>query len=117
MEGFRGRAFELQGSARLTHSLTCLVVGEHEYNPGAGAFLATQQRGHSHDNGPTRIEPCHALLSRLRERYLDNQEHPVLKNATVLLFGLALLAQASELPDPVQFNHAASELLAHALSC
>lgn len=102
-------------SERLTNSPTCLVVEEHDYSPMLDRALQRGKGAGPRQRRVLELNPGHSLVSRLRERHQENQEDPILKNAAGLLFGLALLAEGSELPDPVQFNQAASEVLARAV--
>ena len=102
-------------SARLTISPVCLVVEEHDYSPMLERVLQKGQARGPKQRRVLELNPKHPLISRMRERYLDSSQDPMLKNAAQLLFGLALLAEGSELPDTMRFNRAASELLAQAV--
>ncbi len=104
-------------SARLTHSPACLVVEEHDYSPMLERALRQGKRSGPRQRRVFELNPGHPFVSRLRGHHRENQADPILKNAAWLLFGLALLAEGSELPDPVRFNHAAFEMLSCAISC
>ena len=98
-------------TTRLTTSPVCLVVEEHDYSP-----LLERALQHAKGSGPKQrrvfeLNPKHALISRIHQRYVANPQDPVLHNAAEVLFGLALLLEGSELADPVAFNHATTELL------
>jgi molecular chaperone HtpG len=57
------------------------------------------------------LNPNHPLITRMRQRQTSTPDDPILHNAAELLLGLSLLAEGSELPDPVRFSRAASEVL------
>ena len=57
------------------------------------------------------LNPKHALIERMRQRQSQSEADPLLDNAAELLLGLSLLAEGSELPDPLRFNRAATEVL------
>jgi molecular chaperone HtpG len=96
-------------TTRLTTSPVCLVVEEHDYSP-------MLERALHAGNAPKQrrvfeLNPKHSLVSRIQQRYAADPQDSVLRNAAEVLFGLALLAEGSELPNPVGFNRAATELL------
>jgi len=57
------------------------------------------------------LNPRHALISRMHERFASAADDPLVANAAEVLFGLALLQEGSPLADPVRFNRAATEVL------
>jgi len=57
------------------------------------------------------LNPKHPLISRMQQRHAADPQDGVLRNAADVVFGLALLAEGSELPDPVRFSRAATEVL------
>ena len=57
------------------------------------------------------LNPRHPLVSRMQQRHGADAADSVLRDAAELVFGLALLAEGSELPDPVRFSRAATEVL------
>ena len=50
------------------------------------------------------LNPNHDIFVKMRERFKHNSEDCVLEEYADLLFGYALLAEGSELPNPVKFN-------------
>jgi molecular chaperone HtpG len=48
---------------------------------------------------------------RMQQRQAATPDDPMLTSAADMVLGLALLAEGSELPDPVRFSRAASDLL------
>jgi molecular chaperone HtpG len=74
---------------------------------------ALQQRtsGEPRQKRVLELNPQHLLISRMHQRYAADPQDSVLRNAADLVFGLALLAEGSELPDPVRFSRAAMDVL------
>jgi len=58
------------------------------------------------------LNPTHPLLEKLQARFQLDNDDPHLKTYAELLFGYGLLAEGSELPDPVRFNTHLVELMA-----
>jgi molecular chaperone HtpG len=98
-------------STRLTTSPACLVVEEHDYSPMLERVLQKGKGGGPKQRRVLELNPKHPLIARLHDRQAANAEDPLLGNAAELVFGLAVLAEGSELPDPVRFNKAATEVL------
>jgi molecular chaperone HtpG len=98
-------------SSRLTTSPACLVVEEHDYSPMLERVLQKGKGGGPKQRRVLELNPKHALIERLRKRQAANAEDPLVGNTADLVFGLAVLAEGSELPDPVRFNRAATEVL------
>jgi len=98
-------------SSRLTTSPACLVVEEHDYSPMLERVLQKGKGGGPKQRRVLELNPTHPLITRLHDRQAANAEDPLLANAAELVFGLAVLAEGSELPDPVRFNRAATEVL------
>jgi molecular chaperone HtpG len=98
-------------SSRLTTSPACLVVEEHDYSPMLERVLQKGKGGGPKQRRVLELNPKHPLVQRLHERQAANAEDPLLGNAAEVVFGLAVLAEGSELPDPVRFNRAATEVL------
>ena len=53
-----------------------------------------------------------AAVAELWERFEQNQGDPAIEDYAHLLFGYGLIAEGSELEDPVRFNKAMSDLMA-----
>jgi molecular chaperone HtpG len=50
------------------------------------------------------LNPNHDVFEKMHERFKRNSADDALDECADLLFGYALLAEGSELPDPVKFN-------------
>jgi len=101
-------------SERLTNSPSCLVVEEHDYSPSMERKLRRGRTG-PYPRRVLELNPQNLVVSRLRERHAKNAQDPLLHDAAGLLFGLALLAEGSELPYPIQFHRSASEMFSRAI--
>ena len=55
--------------------------------------------------------PGHPIVARLHDRYQANNEDPSLDRSIELLFEMALIAEGSEIADPVRLKNTVLELL------
>ena len=99
-------------STRLTASPVCLVSGEHDLSPRLERLMK-QARGGSGQLQKRIMElnPAHPILASLKSRFEADAEDPLLADYAQLLLGQALLAEGSELPDPVGFSKRVAELM------
>ena len=100
---------------RLTTSPVCLVGEEHDYSPQLERLLQKGQGGGPKQRRVMELNPKHELLNKMFDRFQKNKEDPVLGNYADLLFGYALLAEGSELPDPVRFNRLVADMMVQML--
>jgi len=96
-------------SSRLTASPVCLVGADHDYSPQMERLL-------NHGNGHKQrrimeLNPTHPILIKLHEHFQNDKEDPLIGDYAELLFGYGLLAEGSELPEPVVFNQRLNELM------
>jgi len=98
-------------SARLTTSPACLVVEEHDYSPMLERALQQMKSGETKQKRVLELNPKHPLIARMQQRHAADAQDSVLRNAADVVFGLALLAEGSELPDAARFSRAATEVL------
>ena len=98
-------------SSRLTTSPVCLVVEDNEFSPVLERALRKVQEKTPAQKRVMELNPKHPLVQRMRERQAANPGDAILVNAADLLWGLALLAEGSELTDPAKFSRAATEVL------
>ena len=61
------------------------------------------------------LNPQHEIFTRLQERFREQQDDASLKDYAELLLGYALLAEGSELPEPVRFNQLLSNQITQTL--
>ena len=106
---------EVRLSARLTASPVCLVSGEFDMSPQLERMMKQAQGG----DGPLskrimEINPGHPILEAMKARHEADAEDAVLVDYARLLFGQALLAEGSALPDPGDFSRLVAELMVRA---
>ncbi|MCB1055706.1 MAG: molecular chaperone HtpG, partial [Acidobacteria bacterium] len=100
---------------RLTTSPVCLVGAEHDYSPQMERLLQKGKGGGPKQRRIMELNPEHEILRRLQKRFESDPADPKIKDYAELLFGYGLIAEGSELEDPVAFNHAMAELMTHSI--
>jgi molecular chaperone HtpG len=50
------------------------------------------------------LNPSHEIFTKLNERFNKDHEDEAIKSYVELIFGYALIAEGSELADPIRFN-------------
>jgi molecular chaperone HtpG len=98
-------------STRLTKTPVCLVVEEHDYSPQLERLLHKGKGGGPQQRRVLELNPTHPLCVKLLERHRADASDPYLAQAAQVLFNAALLAEGSELPDPVPFTRTLFALL------
>lgn len=108
---------EVRLTNRLTTSPVCLVGGELDYSPQMERLLQMGQGGRPKQRRIMELNPQHEIFNRMRARFqaAAGGADSIGKYAELLL-GYALLAEGSELPDPVNFNQHVAELMLQTLS-
>jgi molecular chaperone HtpG len=107
---------EVRLSSRLTTSPVCLVGSEFDMSPhmerllrqSDGAGMPKQQR-------ILELNPEHDILKKLQERFDADKEDAAINDYAHLLYGYALLAEGSDLPDPALYNRLVGELMMKSL--
>jgi molecular chaperone HtpG len=106
---------EVRLSARLTTSPACVVGDTHDPTP----TLERLYRAMGHDVPRTKrileVNPTHPLVAGLRAALAEGGDDAELAETAQLLYGMALLAEGSELKDPSRFIRILAERLAHTL--
>jgi molecular chaperone HtpG len=100
---------------RLTTSPVCLVGAEHDYSPQLEKLLQKGKGGGPKQRRILELNPKHELLAKLKTRFEQAADDPVLDQYAQLLFGYGVLAEGSELPEPARFNKAVAELMTRGL--
>jgi molecular chaperone HtpG len=98
-------------STRLVDSPACLVTEEHEYSPHLERLLQKGKGGGAKQRRIMELNPDHPIVARLHERYAMNAEDAAVDDSIELLFELALVAEGSEIADPVRLNQLTLALL------
>jgi molecular chaperone HtpG len=98
-------------SSRLVSFPACLVNEEHEYSPNLERLLQKGKGGGPKQRRIMEINANHPIITRLFGRFQADKEDQMLGDSSELLFDMALMAEGSEIPDPVQFNRLTLQLL------
>jgi molecular chaperone HtpG len=101
----------IQLSTRLVGSPACLVTDEHEESPHLQRLLQRGKGGGPKTRRIMELNADHPLITRLYERFTSNADDPQVNDSMEILFELALLAEGSEVADPVRLNRLTLELL------
>ena len=107
---------EVRLTNRLTNSPVCLVGGEMDFSPQMERLLQMSGGERPKQKRIMELNPRHEIVRKMRERYAGNADDSKLGKYAELLYGYALLAEGSDLPDPPQFNRLLAELLTETLT-
>jgi len=102
------RVKEVRLSTRLTSSPACLVVAEHDLSPNLEKLLNQAKGETAKQKRIMELNPDHEIIAKMRDRADD----AILDDLAEVLYGYALLAEGSELQDPMKFNQAVLRILA-----
>lgn len=106
---------EVRLSSRLTESPVCLVGAEHDYSPQLERLMRQGQIDTPQQRRIMELNPTHSILEKLQERFAANPDDPILGDYAELLYGYGLLAEGSELHDPIRYNQLVSDLMLKSL--
>ncbi len=102
---------EVRLSGRLTRSPAVLVGAEHDYSPHLERLLARGRKDATRQRRILELNPSHPLVASLRARFDADREDTLVVDYAELLLGWALLAEGSELHDPVRFSQLMTSLM------
>jgi len=102
---------QIRLSTRLVDSPACLVTEEHEYSPHLERLLQKGKGGGPKQRRIMELNADHPLIARLYQHFQANAEDSQIGDAVEILFELALLAEGSEVADPVRLNQLTLGLL------
>ena len=102
---------QIRLSTRLVDSPACLVTEEHEYSPHLERLLQKGKGGGPKQRRIMELNADHPLIARLYQQFQANAEDSQIGDAVEILFELALLAEGSEVADPVRLNQLTLGLL------
>jgi molecular chaperone HtpG len=109
------RVKEVRLSTRLTSSASCLVGEKGDLSPQLEAILRESGQEMPRVKRILELNPKHAVIERLQQRFAANADDPAIADYAELLYGQAVLAEGSELEDPAEFSRRVTELMAKAL--
>jgi molecular chaperone HtpG len=101
---------------RLTTSPVCLVGTDMDYSPQMERLLQMGEGGRPKQRRIMELNPQHEIFIRMVARFQQNKNEVELGKYADLLLSYALLAEGSDLPDPVGFNQLVAELMIQTLS-
>jgi molecular chaperone HtpG len=106
---------EVRLSSRLTSSPACLVGDTHDMTPTLEKMYRAMGQNVPHPKRILELNPAHPLVSGLRKAHEQDAGSDVLGETAELLYGMALLAEGGELPDPSRFTRILADRLANTL--
>jgi len=106
---------QIRLSTRLVDSPACLVTEEHEHSPHLERLLQKGKGGGPKQRRIMELNSDHPIVMRLYERFKPNIEEAIVIDPIEILFELALIAEGSDIADPVRLNQLALELLQKSL--
>ena len=102
-------------SSRLISSPACLVGNEMDYSPQLERLLQKGKGGGPKARRILELNPDHEIFTKMSERFKKDNEDKSIGEYAELLLGYALLAEGSELPDPIKFNNVMINLMVQSL--
>ena len=108
------RIKEVRLSARLTASPACLVGAEHDFSPRLEQLLM-RDNDRPRQRRILELNPDHEIVKRLEEMAETDAASEKLGEYAELLYGYAVLAEGSELPDPAAFARRIADLMSRGL--
>lgn len=106
---------EVRLSTRLVASPACLVGEERDLSPHLDELMRKMGHAMERKKRILEINPQHDLIDKLRRQFEAEPQGPALKDYARLLYGQALLAEGSPLPDPASYSRLIAELMARTL--
>jgi molecular chaperone HtpG len=107
---------EVRLTNRLTNSPVCLVGAEMDFSPQMERLLQMGGGDRPKQKRIMELNPRHDIVVKMRQRFEKDSADPKLVKYAELLYGYALLAEGSDLPDPPQFNRLLAELMTETLT-
>ncbi|MCE3234434.1 MAG: putative chaperone protein HtpG [Vampirovibrio sp.] len=106
---------EVRLSNRLTSSPSCLVGNPSDLSPQMEQMLRAMNQPVPQSKRILELNPNHPLTQKLQGVFSANQNDPTLNDYAYMLYGQALLAEGSPLPDPAKFSKLMTDLLVKAI--
>jgi len=102
---------EVRLSSRLTSSPACLVGSDFDLSPQLERFLKQRKEDMPKQKRILELNPEHSLIKKMLAGFNEDKESTRWQEYGDLLFGYALLAEGSKLPDPARFNRLVVEMM------
>jgi molecular chaperone HtpG len=114
-KGVEEHVKQVRLTSRLVSSPACLVGTEMDYSPQLERLLQKGKGGGAKQRRILELNPEHEVFKKMYERHKGNKDETEVSRYAELLLGYALLAEGSELPDPVRFNQLVIDLMVRTL--
>ncbi|MGA9770799.1 MAG: molecular chaperone HtpG [Blastocatellia bacterium] len=102
-------------SSRLVSSPVCLVGTDIDYSPQLERLLQKGKGGGPKQRRIMEINADHEIFIKMLERFKNDPQDNLLGEYAELLLGYGLLAEGSELDEPVRFNKLIANLILRSL--
>jgi molecular chaperone HtpG len=109
------RVKQVRLSNRLISSPACLVGTEMDYSPQLERLLMKGKGGGPKQRRILELNPAHEIFIKLNERFNKNRGDSAIETYAELMLGYAMLAEGSELPDPIKFNRLLDDIALQSL--
>ncbi len=108
---------EVRLSSRLVSAPACVVGDEGQMSAHMERILKAANMGANVPGSKRVLElnPNHSIITKLQSRFDQDKKDPQIGEYAELLYGYAILAEGSELPDPVRFNQLMVKLMDQAV--
>lgn len=106
---------EVRLSSRLTVSPACVVSDAEDVTPALQNIFRAMGQEVPIGKRILELNPEHGLVTGLRKAHAASASDPVLTSTAELLYGMALLAEGSQLADPARFTKLLAERLEQSL--
>ncbi len=94
---------EVRLSSRLTTSPACIVGDTYDLSPTLEKMYRSMGQELPQVKRILEVNPTHPLVTGLHTAHREREDHADLADTAELLYGMALLAEGGELPDPTRF--------------
>jgi molecular chaperone HtpG len=106
---------EVRLSTRLTDSPVCLVGSDFDYSPQLERLLRQGNLDMPKQKRIMELNPTHPILAKMQEQFAKDKDAAVLGDYAELLLGYGLIAEGSDLHDPVKFTQLVGQLMEQGL--
>jgi molecular chaperone HtpG len=106
---------EVRLSTRLTNSPVCLVGSDFDYSPQLERLLRQGNLDMPKQKRIMELNPTHPILAKMQEQFVKDKDAAVLGDYAELLLGYGLIAEGSDLHDPVKFTQLVGQLMEQGL--
>ncbi|MBN2802986.1 MAG: molecular chaperone HtpG [Deltaproteobacteria bacterium] len=103
---------EVRISSRLTSSPVCMVGSEGDLSPHIERMMLQNKLDMPKQKRALEINPEHEIIVKIKERFEKGMSEEEINDTAQLLFGQALLAESTPLPDPAGFAKLVAKLMA-----